>query len=242
MSSDDVSYDQPTKWGPNVRLGPLGGGRRITEGVDGCSASALALRGLEPAHSAHHPHRADLSSNADGVEEGHIFTDEEMRELNEEYEKMSADEKAFLAQSSQEHMLESTMEIFRTMEILKGLRDLMQTMDIWDQIILYYAYELLQRNLQTAQKLTLYIYKTSSTELVHQIFYWSMLVYTLSNVQTSYAYLIYRIYQRDRELAFKIHAEMKSFVFFEKSEDLMGSHSDDEFAKHFQRRTNGTDV
>jgi hypothetical protein len=174
--------------------------------------------------------------NQEHVDEGHIFTDEEMRALNEEYEKMSEGERAFLEQSSQEYMLESTMEIFRTVEILKGLRDLMQKMDLWDQTVLFYAYELLQRNLQTAQKLALYIYKTSATELVHQIFYWSMLVYTLSNVQTSYAYLIYRIYQRDRELAFKIHAEMKSFVFFEKSEDLMGTYNDVEFARHFQKQ------
>lgn len=172
--------------------------------------------------------------------EGVVFTDEEMRALNEEYEKMSAEERAFLEQSSGEYMLESTMEIFRTMDILKGLRDMMQTMDIWDQTIIFYAYELLQRNLQTAQKLALYIYKTSATEFVHQIFYWSMLVYTLSNVQTSYAYLIYRIYQRDRELALKIHEEMKCFVFFEKSEDLMGSYNDIEFASRFQKKPTTT--
>ncbi len=130
----------------------------------------------------------------------------------------------FMNQSSSEYMMYSTMDLLKTMNIMTELRQLFNGLDDWDRIVIYYAYELMQRNMQIAYKLVLYLFKSQSEELVSQMIYWGLLLYCLSNVQTAYSYLIYRVYKLDKNFARKLHEFMKEqFMFFEDTSDMYGS-------------------
>ncbi len=127
-------------------------------------------------------------------------------------------------QSSSEYMMYSTMDLLKTMNIMTELRQLFSSLSDWDRIVIYYAYELMQRNMQLAYKLVLYLFKTQSEELVSQMIYWGLLLFCLSNVQTAYSYLIYRVYKLDKAFARKLHEYMKEqFMFFENNDDMYGS-------------------
>ncbi len=130
----------------------------------------------------------------------------------------------FMNQSSSEYMMYSTMDLLKTMNIMTELRQLFSSLSDWDRIVIYYAYELMQRNMQIAYKLVLYLFKTQNEELVSQMIYWGLLLFCLSNVQTAYSYLIYRVYKLDKAFARKLHEFMKEqFMFFENSSDMYGS-------------------
>ena len=78
--------------------------------------------------------------------------------------------------------------------------------------------------MQVAYKLILYLFKTQSEELVSQMIYWGLLLYCLSNVQTAYSYLIYRVYILDKDFARKLHGFLKEqFMFFEDTSDMTGA-------------------
>ncbi len=130
----------------------------------------------------------------------------------------------FMNQSSSEYMMYSTMDLLKTMNIMTELRQLFSSLSDWDRIVIYYAYELMQRNMQLAYKLILYLFKTQNEELVSQMMYWGLLLFCLSNVQTAYSYLIYRVYILDKDFARKLHEFMKEqFMFFENSSDMYGT-------------------
>ncbi len=130
----------------------------------------------------------------------------------------------FMNQSSSEYMMYSTMDLLKTMNIMTELRQLFSSLSDWDRIVIYYAYELMQRNMQLAYKLILYLFKTQNEELVSQMIYWGLLLFCLSNVQTAYSYLIYRVYLLDKAFARKLHEFMKEqFMFFENSSDMYGT-------------------
>ncbi len=130
----------------------------------------------------------------------------------------------FMNQSSSEYMIYSTMDLLKTMNIMSELKQLFASLSDWDRLVIYYAYELMQRNMQLAYKLVLYLFKTRNEELVSQMIYWGLLLFCLSNVQTAYSYLIYRVYKLDKAFARKLHEFMKEqFMFFENSSDMYGS-------------------
>ncbi len=133
------------------------------------------------------------------------------------------DYKAFMGQSSTEYLMTSTLDLFKTMRLARELRDLFTCLSDWDRIVIFYAYELMQRNMQICYKLGLYLYQMRNEEIVAQMVYWGLLLFCMSNVQTAYTYLIYRIYILDKELARKIHETVKEqFMFFDNPEEMMG--------------------
>jgi hypothetical protein len=148
----------------------------------------------------------------------------------------SFDYNQFMNQSSSEYMMYSTMDLLKTMNIMTELRQLFSSLSDWDRVVIYYAYELMQRNMQLAYKLILYLFKTQSEELVSQMIYWGLLLFCLSNVQTAYSYLIYRVYKLDKDFARKLHEYLKEqFMFFENSADMYGS-----FNNNIQNRLDHT--
>ncbi len=163
-------------------------------------------------------------------EEKHEDIEEEHEDIEEEHEKFrnkmfgSFDYNQFMNQSSSEYMMYSTMDLLKTMNIMTELRQLFSSLSDWDRVVIYYAYELMQRNMQLAYKLVLYLFKTQNEELVSQMIYWGLLLFCLSNVQTAYSYLIYRVYKLDKAFARKLHEYLKEqFMFFENSDEMCGS-------------------
>jgi hypothetical protein len=173
----------------------------------------------------------DFFKNANYIkEENNTNEDESSEEENQNDQNFRSqmfgefDYNQFMNQSSSEYMMYSTMDLLKTMNIMTELRQLFNILDDWDRIVIYYAYELMQRNMQLAYKLILYLFKTQSEELVSQMMYWGLLLYCLSNVQTAYSYLIYRVYKLDKDFARKLHEFMKEqFMFFEDTSDMHGS-------------------
>ncbi len=169
-------------------------------------------------------HNDDFFKNAKNInlqeEEDNLEEDVlEEENINNEF-----DYNKFMNQSSAEYMMYSTMDLMKTMNIMSELRQLFSALDDWDRIVLYYAYELMQRNMQVAYKLLLYLFKSESNEFVSQIIYWGLLLYCLSNVQTAYAYLIYRVYLLNKDLAYKLHEYLKEeFMFFENPQHMSGT-------------------
>ncbi len=152
--------------------------------------------------------------------------DELLNEMEEENPSMK-DYHDFMKQSSSEYMMYSTMDLMKSMNIFRELRELFANLSDWDRITLYYAYELMQRNMQMCYKLGLYLFKMKSEEFVGQIIYWGLLLFCMANVQTAYSYLIYRVYRIDRDFARRLHEHMKEqFVFFENPEDMNGTFND----------------
>lgn len=136
----------------------------------------------------------------------------------------SFDYNQFMNQSSSEYMMYNTMDIIKTMNIMTELRQLFSSLGDWDRIVLFYAYELMQRNMQISYKLILHLFKTQNDELISQMIYWGLLLFCLSNVQTAYSYLIYRIYKLDKAFARKLHQFLKEqFMFFENTNDMSGT-------------------
>ncbi len=136
------------------------------------------------------------------------------------------DYKAFMGQSSAEYLMTSTLDLFKTMRLARELRDLFTCLSDWDRIVIFYAYELMQRNMQICYKLGLYLYQMRNEDVIPQMIYWGLLLFCMSNVQTAYTYLIYRIYILDKELARKIHETVKEqFMFFDKPEEMMGEYN-----------------
>lgn len=135
----------------------------------------------------------------------------------------SFDYNQFMNQSSSEYMMYSTMDIIKTMNIMTELRQLFDSLGDWDRIVLFYAYELMQRNMQVVYKLGLYLFKNQNEDLVSQMIYWGLLLFCLSNVQTAYSYLIYRVYKLDKAFARKLHEFLKEqFMFFDNTKDMSG--------------------
>lgn len=136
------------------------------------------------------------------------------------------DYKAFMGQSSAEYLMTSTLDLFKTMRLARELRELFTCLSDWDRIVIFYAYELMQRNMQVCYKLGLYLYQVRNEDVIPQMIYWGLLLFCMSNVQTAYTYLIYRIYILDKELARKIHETVKEqFMFFDKPEEMMGEYN-----------------
>lgn len=136
------------------------------------------------------------------------------------------DYKAFMGQSSAEYLMTSTLDLFKTMRLARELRDLFTCLSDWDRIVIFYAYELMQRNMQICYKLGLYLYQMRNEDVIPQMIYWGLLLFCMSNVQTAYTYLIYRIYILDKELARKIHEAVKEqFMFFDNPEEMMGEYN-----------------
>jgi hypothetical protein len=171
----------------------------------------------------------DFFKNAQHIkeEDSNIEADEEYEEENNNDFRNNMfggfDYNQFMNQSSSEYMMYSTMDLIKTMNIMTELRQLFSSLSDWDRVVIYYAYELMQRNMQIAYKLVLYLFKTRNEELVSQMIYWGLLLFCLSNVQTAYSYLIYRVYKLDKAFARKLHEYMKEqFMFFENSDDMSG--------------------
>ena len=136
----------------------------------------------------------------------------------------SFDYNQFMNQSSSEYMMYSTMDIIKTMNIMTELKQLFSSLGDWDRIILFYAYELMQRNMQVVYKLGLYLFKNQNEDLVSQMMYWGLLLFCLSNVQTAYSYLIYRVYKLDKAFARKLHEFLKEqFMFFDNAAHMSGA-------------------
>lgn len=160
--------------------------------------------------------------------------EQEQEELQEETQEPQpeipqtpfGDYKAFMGQSSAEYLMTSTLDLFKTMRLARELRDLFTCLSDWDRIVIFYAYELMQRNMQICYKLGLYLYQMRNEDVIPQMIYWGLLLFCMSNVQTAYTYLIYRIYILDKELARKIHETVKEqFMFFDKPEEMMGEYN-----------------
>ena len=135
----------------------------------------------------------------------------------------SFDYNQFMNQSSSEYMMYSTMDIIKTMNIMTELKQLFSSLGDWDRIVLFYAYELMQRNMQVVYKLGLYLFKNQNEDLVSQMIYWGLLLFCLSNVQTAYSYLIYRVYKLDKAFARKLHEFLKEqFMFFDNAAHMSG--------------------
>ena len=163
--------------------------------------------------------------NNENNEEHHFENDENMNQ--EENNNRQFDYNSFMNMSSTEYMLQSTLDMMETFQIVRELQSIFTKLDDWDRIVLYYAYELMQRNMQIAYKLCLYLFRSSCEDLTSQIMYWGLLLYCLSNVQTAYAYLIYRVYLLDENVARKLHEYLKGeFMFFEKSDPMFGTFND----------------
>jgi hypothetical protein len=166
-----------------------------------------------------------LSSTSD--EEIHQQEQQEQEETPEPHPEIPqtpfGDYKAFMGQSSAEYLMTSTLDLFKTMRLARELRDLFTCLSDWDRIVIFYAYELMQRNMQICYKLGLYLYQMRNEDVIPQMIYWGLLLFCMSNVQTAYTYLIYRIYILDKELARKIHETLKEqFMFFDNPEEMMG--------------------
>ncbi len=133
----------------------------------------------------------------------------------------------FMSQSSADYMLYSTMDLMNTMNIFREVRNLFTRLDDWDRIVIFYAYELMQRNMQVCYKLGLYLFKNRDEDIMSQMIYWGLLLFCMANVQTAYSYLIYRVYRLDKDLARRLHEHMKDqFMFFDNPEDMAGSFND----------------
>lgn len=156
-------------------------------------------------------------------EENDEYSDEENDDLKKKMFE-SFDYNKFMNQSSSEYMMYSTMDMIKTMNIMAELRNLFGLLDDWDRIVIFYAYELMQRNMQVAYKLILYLYRTQNEDLLSQMIYWGLLLFCLSNVQTAYSYLIYRVYKLDKRLARKLHSFLnEQFTFFNNVSDMAGT-------------------
>ena len=156
---------------------------------------------------------------------------EELDELDEDEEPSFnpciGDYEEFMKQSSADYMMYSTMDLMKTMNIFKEVRVLFTVLSDWDRIVLYYAYELMQRNMQICYKLGLYLFKNQNEEIVSQMIYWGLLLFCMSNVQTAYSYLIYRVYLLNKDLARRLHEHMKEqFMFFDDKDDMAGTFND----------------
>jgi hypothetical protein len=133
----------------------------------------------------------------------------------------------FMNQSSSDYLMYSTMDLMKTMNIFRELRTLMTNLGDWDRIILFYAYELMQRNMQVCYKLGLYLYKNRDEDVIPQMIYWGIMLFCMANVQTAYSYIIYRIYKLDKDFACRLHEHMKEqFMFFDDHKDMAGSFND----------------
>ncbi len=159
--------------------------------------------------------------------ESYVEEDWEEGEAGESFNPCMGDYEEFMKQGSADYMMYSTMDLMKTMNIFREIRVLFTNLSDWDRIVLYYAYELMQRNMQICYKLGLYLFKHQSEEIVSQMIYWGLLLFCMSNVQTAYSYLIYRVYLLDSDLARRLHEHMKSqFMFFDNHEDMAGDFND----------------
>ncbi len=169
----------------------------------------------------------NIEEESSGEENNEEENNEEENQNNQNFRSNmfgGFDYNQFMNQSSSEYMMYSTMDLLKTMNIMTELKQLFSSLNDWDRIVIYYAYELMQRNMQLAYKLILYLFKTQNEELVSQMMYWGLLLFCLSNVQTAYSYLIYRVYILDKDFARKLHEFMKEqFMFFENSDDMYGT-------------------
>jgi hypothetical protein len=152
---------------------------------------------------------------------------EECNEENGSFNPFMNDYQQFMNQSSTDYLMYSTMDLMKTMNIFREVRVLFTNLSDWDRIVLFYAYELMQRNMQICYKLGLYLYKNRNEDIISQMIYWGLLLFCMANVQTAYSYLIYRVYLLNKDLARRLHEHMKEqFMFFDDPEDMAGSFND----------------
>ncbi len=148
-------------------------------------------------------------------------------EENRSFNPFMNDYQQFMNQSSTDYLMYSTMDLMKTMNIFREVRVLFTNLSDWDRIVLFYAYELMQRNMQICYKLGLYLYKNRNEDIISQMIYWGLLLFCMANVQTAYSYLIYRVYLLNKDLARRLHEHMKEqFMFFDDPEDMAGSFND----------------
>ncbi len=148
-------------------------------------------------------------------------------EENGSFNPFMNDYQQFMNQSSTDYLMYSTMDLMKTMNIFREVRVLFTNLSDWDRIVLFYAYELMQRNMQICYKLGLYLYKNRNEDIISQMIYWGLLLFCMANVQTAYSYLIYRVYLLNKDLARRLHEHMKEqFMFFDDPEDMAGSFND----------------
>jgi hypothetical protein len=149
------------------------------------------------------------------------------KEENGSFNPFMGDYQQFMNQSSTDYLMYSTMDLMKTMNIFREVRVLFTNLSDWDRIVLFYAYELMQRNMQVCYKLGLYLYKNRNEDIISQMIYWGLLLFCMANVQTAYSYLIYRVYLLNKDLARRLHEHMKEqFMFFDDPEDMAGSFND----------------